>query len=196
MPHMLYQNPPEIYLSLVMDILHKYLLRCNVWWLQHYNSLAWLYTFMLYLTCLKVHRDWEWLMSDSLGMLCSSFLNLLWLWPPDCFWPGEAVAFDEWVGRAGVPGEAGAARWFPVIIWGVTTDLELNWRRNRDTEKYCFSFKIATCAMTKVQNLLSEKLSKNVGKLLHFVDVCIYLILSDKKHSVRKQHFFLYPQKS
>lgn len=60
--------------------------------------------------------------SNSLWMLCSSLMNLLGCWPSDCFWSGGVVAFGKWVGVAGVPLPDGAARWFPVIIWGAKAD--------------------------------------------------------------------------
>lgn len=49
-------------------------------------------------------------------MLCSSLMNLLGLWPSECFWPGVVVAFGKCVGAAGAPVAAGAAWRFPVII--------------------------------------------------------------------------------
>lgn len=95
---------------------------------------------------------WGWRMSqvsNSLWMLRSSLMNLLGLWPPDCFWPGVVVAFGKWVGVAGVPCAAGAARRFPVIIWGATADPELNWleiqkkmAQNQPNNNLCNSWNI------------------------------------------------------
>lgn len=53
---------------------------------------------------------------NSLWMRCSSLMNFLGLWPPDCFLSEVVVTFGKCVGVLGVSGADGAARRFPVII--------------------------------------------------------------------------------
>lgn len=141
MPHMLYQTPPGLlYLALVFGYLTQISFRMQFWMAAPEQYIG-MIVYICYTRPALRYTGME--RCNSLWTLCSSLMNLL--WSPDCFWRGVVVAFGRWVGVAGVPGEA--ARRFPVIIWGLTTDPQLNWQRNRDTEKYCLSPKITTCAI-------------------------------------------------
>lgn len=76
-------------------------------------------------------------------MLCSSLMNFLGLWSPDCFPSGVLAASGKGAGVVGTSGADGVAWWFPVIISGATADPESNWQRNKDAaNNFCTMWKV------------------------------------------------------
>lgn len=95
-------------------------------------------------------------------MLCSSLMNFLGLWSPDCFPSGVLATSGKGAGVVGTSGADGVAWWFPVIISGVI-DPESNWQRNKDAaNNFCTMWNVR---LKQWRNRLISKIPSKWAKI-------------------------------